>query len=578
MNYMNKILHLFDYNQKIKFLILIFIMIIASFLELLGLGMVIIVLNSFLGLKNSSIEFINSYITFFFKSDLNFGLILFCIFIIFTIKLIVLLFVSWMESDFMANFREKVSNKLFHNFLNRDVTNLYKKNSAEYIRNFTEEIIASGLVISSSLKIILDFILISFFFTFLMYFNPIITLTVFIFFSLLAFVYFYLVKNKLSSWALINLENRKKKIQFISESFGAIKSIKILSRENFFLEKFKKKIHSIKKIQFKVAFLDSLPRNILEYILLISILCLFYLLIENNYSNEDIIQLISVYTLSAFRVVPLTNRLLGHMQRLKHNYPSLRKLIIENEQKIKTKRSKNHNIIFKKNIFLSIKNFSFSKNKNILLKSVNLEIKKKTQIGIIGQSGSGKSTIVDILCGFQKNEFSKLKVDGVNLLNSDLLEDWQNLIGYVPQDIIIFNQSLRENILFGSNHKILNDFKLKDLIKKVELERFLKKSKNGLSEILKQDGKNISGGEKQRIGIARALVNNPELIILDEATSGLDYQTEDNILKTIKKLKKTSIIVSHRLNTLKNCDKIYILKHKEIFLLNKKKLKNYFEK
>ena len=207
-----------------------------------------------------------------------------------------------------------------------------------------------------------------------------------------------------------------------------------------------------------------------------------------------------------------------------------------------------------------------------------MKLKKKTQIGIIGQSGSGKSTIVDILCGFQKNEFSKLKVDGVNLLNSDLLEGWQNLIGYVPQDIIIFNQSLRENILFGSNQKILNDFKLKDLIKKVELERFLNKSKNGLSEILKQDGKNISGGEKQRIGIARALINDPELIILDEATSGLDYQTEDNILKTIKKLKKTSIIVSHRLNTLKNCDKIYILKNKEIFLFNKKKLKNYFEK
>jgi len=312
--------------------------------------------------------------------------------------------------------------------------------------------------------------------------------------------------------------------------------------------------------------------------LLISILVLFYLLIKNNYSNEDIIQLISVYTLSAFRVVPLINRLLGHMQRLKHNYPSLRKLIIENEQKIKPKRDKNHNVIFKKNILLNIKNFSFSKKKDILLKSVNLEIKKKSQIGIIGQSGSGKSTIIDILCGFQKNESSKLKVDGVSILNSDLLEGWQNLIGYVPQDIIIFNQSLRENILFGSSKKILNDIKLKNLIKKVELERFLNKSKIGLSEILKQDGKNISGGEKQRIGIARALINNPELIILDEATNGLDYQTENNILKTVKKLKKTLIIVSHRLNALKNCDKIYILKNKKIFLLNKNKLKNYFEK
>lgn len=575
---MNKILNLFDYHQKLKFIILIFFMIIASFLELIGLGMVLLILNSFLGLANTSFEIINDYIKLLFKTEVNFELILFCVFIIFTIKLLILVFVSWMETGFMARFRENVSNKLFYNFLNRDVVNLLKKNSAEYIRNFTEEIILSGLFISSTLKIILDFIMILFFFIFLMYFNPFITAVVFIFFSSLAFVYFILVKNKLSSWAVINLDNRKRKIQFVSESFSAIKSIKILSRENFFLQKFKKQIRSISQIQFKVAFLDSLPRNILEYVLLVSILSLFFYLFKNDYSNESMIQLLSVYTLSAFRVVPLLNRLLGHMQRLKHSYPSLNKLIIENEQKTRPKKNKKNKMSFQRNIKLNVKNFSFIDNKNILLKSVNLEIKKNSQIGIIGQSGSGKSTIIDIICGFQRNKFSKLIVDGTNVLTSKLLENWQNSIGYVPQDIIIFNQSLRENILFGSDRNILNDKNLKSLIKRVDLEKFLKKTKNGLSQILTQDGQNISGGEKQRIGIARALINEPELIILDEATSGLDYETENNILKTIKKLKKTSIIVSHRLNALKNCDKIYVVKNKEVILLNKNKLKEYFEK
>ena len=575
---MNKILNLFDYKQKLKFLILIFFMIIASFLELIGLGMVLLILNSFLGLANTSFEIINDYIKLLFKTEVNFELILFCVFIIFTIKFLILTFVSWMETGFMARFRESVSNKLFYNFLNRDVVNLLKKNSAEYIRNFTEEIILSGLFISSSLKTILDFIMILFFFIFLMYFNPFITAVVFIFFSSLTFVYFILVKNKLSSWAVINLNNRKKKIQFVSESFSAIKSIKILSRENFFLQQFKKQIRSISKIQFKVAFLDSLPRNILEYVLLVSILTLFFYLSKNDYSKESMIQLLSVYTLSAFRVVPLLNRLLGHMQRLKHSYPSLNKLIIENEQKTRPKKNTKNKMSFQRNIRLNVKNFSFIDNKNILLKSVNLEIKKNSQIGLIGQSGSGKSTIIDIICGFQRNKHSKLIVDGTNVLTSKFLENWQNSIGYVPQDIIIFNQSLRENILFGSDRNILNDKNLKSLIKRVDLEKFLKKTKNGLSQILTQDGQNISGGEKQRIGIARALINEPELIILDEATSGLDYETENNILKTIKKLKKTSIIVSHRPNALKNCDKIYVVKNKEVILLNKNKLKEYFEK
>ena len=575
---MNRISNLFDYSQKLKFIILIFFMIIASFLELMGLGMVILILNSFLGLTSNYLEILNDYLKIFFKIDGNFEIILFFVFVIFTIKFLILVFVSWMEADFLTKFREKMSNKLYHNFLNRDAASLLKKNSAEYIRNFTEEIVASSLFIQSSLKIILDSILILTFFIFLTYFNPITTGIVFIFFSSLGIIYFVLVKNKLSSWAKTSLNNRKNKIQFISESFSSIKSIKILSRENFFLDKFKKQVHSIRKIQFKVTFLDSLPRNILEYMLLVSILLIFFYLIKNDYSNEIIIQMLSVYTLSAFRVVPLMNRLLGHMQRLKHSYPSLNKLMNENEQKIVQKKNKINKMKFKKNIVLNVKNFSFNNDKIFLLRNVNIDIKKNSQIGIVGKSGSGKSTIIDILCGFQKNKLSELKVDGVNILNSNNLASWQNLIGYVPQNIVIFNQSLRENILFGSDRKIFNDDVLNNLIKKVNLEKFVKKENSGLSQVLRQDGQNISGGEKQRIGIARALTNNPELIILDEATSGLDYETENNILKTLKKLRKTSIIVSHRLNALKNCDKIYLIKNKEIILLRKNKLKEYFER
>ena len=575
---MNRISNLFDYSQKLKFIILIFFMIIASFLELMGLGMVILILNSFLGLTSNYLEILNDYLKIFFKIDGNFEIILFFVFVIFTIKFLILVFVSWMEADFLTKFREKMSNKLYHNFLNRDAASLLKKNSAEYIRNFTEEIVVSSLFIQSSLKIILDSILILTFFIFLTYFNPITTGIVFIFFSSLGIIYFVLVKNKLSSWAKTSLNNRKNKIQFISESFSSIKSIKILSRENFFLDKFKKQVHSIRKIQFKVTFLDSLPRNILEYMLLVSILLIFFYLIKNDYSNEIIIQMLSVYTLSAFRVVPLMNRLLGHMQRLKHSYPSLNKLMNENEQKIVQKKNKINKMKFKKNIVLNVKNFSFNNDKIFLLRNVNIDIKKNSQIGIVGKSGSGKSTIIDILCGFQKNKLSELKVDGVNILNSNNLAGWQNLIGYVPQNIVIFNQSLRENILFGSDRKIFNDDVLNNLIKKVNLEKFVKKENNGLSQVLRQDGQNISGGEKQRIGIARALTNNPELIILDEATSGLDYETENNILKTLKKLRKTSIIVSHRLNALKNCDKIYLIKNKEIILLKKNKLKEYFER
>ena len=575
---MKKIINLFDYNLKLKFLILIFFMVIASFLELIGLGFVIVILNSFLGLDNSFLEIINNYTKYFFKISFNFEQVIFFILILFTFKLIILVFVSWIQSDFLSRFREKITNKLYHNFLNRHVKNLLKKNSAEYIRNFTEEIQASTVFINSAMRIILDSILILTFLIFLMYFNPVITAIVYLFFSLLGIIYYNLVKNKLSKWAVLSLENKKNKIQFIAESFSAIKSIKILSREKFFLNKFKKQIQSISRIQFKVAFLGDLPRNFFEYILFVSILSLFFYLNQNEFSNENIIQLLSIYTLSAFRLVPIMNRFLGHMQQFKHSYPSISKLIIENEQKIMFKRNQASKINFNRNIILNVKKFSFNDSKNLLLKNVNINITKNSQIGIIGDSGSGKSTIIDILCGFQQNKYSKLKVDGKEIFKAANLESWQNSLGYVPQNIVILNQSLRDNILFGADKNIFSDDILKKLLKKVNLEKFILKSKDGLSQILRQDGQNISGGEKQRIGIARALINDPELIILDEATSGLDFETENNILKTIKKFRKTSIVVSHRLNALKNCDKIYLVKNKETTLLEKNKLKKYFEK
>lgn len=574
---MNRIINLLDHNLKLKFLFLIFFMLIASFLELLGLGFVILILNSFLGLDPGFLEVIDNYTKSFFQINLEFKQFILIIITLFTLKLLVLIFVAWLESDFLAKFREKISNNIYHNFLNRDVKNLLSKNSAEYIRNFTEEILTSIAFIRSCLRIILDSILIITFLIFLMYFNPLITAFVYIFFSLLGFIYYRLVKNKLSNWANISLENRKKKIQFISESFSAIKSIKILSREIFFFNIFKNQIKSISKIHFKVSFLGELPRNFFEYILFISILLLFFYLVKNEYSNESIIQLISVYTLAAFRLVPLLNRFLSHMQKFKYSYPSINKLIKEKNQKIIQKKSKTKKINFKKNIKLNIKKFSFNNKANYLFKNVNIEIKKNSQVGIMGQSGSGKSTIIDIFCGFQKNKYSKLIIDGKDIFKTENLENWHKSIGYVPQNIIILNQSLRENILFGADKNHFGDNILRELIKKVDLENFLKKSNNGFSQVLKQDGLNISGGEKQRIGIARALINNPDLIILDEATSGLDIETENKVLDTLKKLNKTSIIVSHRYNALKNCDKIYLLKNKEFKLLNNNNLKKYFE-
>ncbi len=558
----NRILSFIDKDQRRSGIFLILLMFIASIAELFGLGMVILMINSFLDVKNSLDFPLGNYLETNIKS-INSLLILFLI--IFTFKFLIMILVVFSESKFMATFRERISFKMFKNFLNRDTTNLLKKNSAEYLRNFTEEITQSNTFYYSLIKIILDTILFVVFVSFLIVYNPIISISAITFFSLASLAYFFIIKEKIAGWSKTALKNRKKRIQFVNESFSAIKFIKILSSENYFLSKFESHNSSLSKIIFKMNFLNLLPRHTYEYILFISILLLIFFL-NTQLANEQMIQILSVYTLASLRLIPIINRTLTNLQNIRFTYPSFNKLYIEHNHPVIEKNSKPPIFKFEKKINITFKKFHFENKKEILLKDINLDIYKNKKVGIIGPSGSGKSTLIDIICGFQKLKNGFVASDGKKIhLN---LEGWQKNIGYIPQNIVILNQSLKENILFGSNPKFFDNKKIINILKAVELDYFLKKLPKGLNQIIKEDGQNISGGEKQRIGIARALLKNPKILILDEATSGLDTFTESKVLDTINKIKKTIVIVSHRINTLKFCDKVYSIKNNTLKEIN----------
>lgn len=562
----NKALFCLDKNQKKKAVTLIVIMFFATISELFGLGLVILIINSFFEIEN------NFTLPFGIALSLNsmsLNFLLSILIVIFTIKYLIFVLVSFLESSFMASINERLSYKMFQNFLHRDTSNLLKKNSAEYLRNFTEEVRATNTFYNSLLKIILDLTILTFFIVFLLFYNPIVTISVILFFISLSLAYFFLIKDRIVKWSTTGLANKKKRIQFVNESFSAIKYIKMLSNEESFLKKFKYQNFSLSRIGLKMMFLQQFPKHTLEYILFLSIILLIFLA-HKQLSNDQIIQMLAVYSLASFRVVPIINKILSNTQNLRFTTPSFEKLFLELNCPIVEKQKNPIPFKFDKKLRVLIKRFNYKNKKKSLLKNIDLNINKNNKIGIIGPSGSGKSTLIDIICGFHKVFDGVVQSDG-KLINTNL-EGWQSNIGYIPQNIVILNQSLKENILFGSNHKKFSDKLIFDILKKVNLESFLKKLPNGLNQLIKQDGINISGGEKQRIGIARALLNNPEIIILDEATSGLDTFTESKIIDTINKFKKTIIIVSHRINTLKFCDKVYSIERNTLKLINKSQL------
>ena len=558
---LKNILFFLDIHQRVQAIKLIFLGLISSVMEVFNLAILVLILNYFLQEENKN----NENVLYKFLDLFNVGkenliiYVLLCFFVIVLLKILILVYVSWSEAKFLAKFKESLSNRLFKNFLSRNAYQILKKNSSEYLRNFTSEIDQTGIFFFSLLKIILDIILVTSLFVFLLFFDLFSSITSIAVLIILSTSYYSLVKKPIYRWGTKRIYSQKKKIQFVNESFSAIKYIKILSRENFFFKKFKKQNFELAKITLKMGFMNTIPRFFLELFLFISIILILIILFKSNYAYQDIIKIVSIYIAVSFRLIPSANRILGNAQSIKFTYPGLLSIRSELNERPLIKNKIGKKINFNKLIKVKIKKFNYNPKSKFSLNNINLIFKKKEKIGIIGPSGCGKSTLIDIICGFIKINNGDILVDNNSIHNN--LVSWQKLIGYIPQKIVIMNDSLKNNILFGLKENEFSNRTIMDIIKKTNLTDLYKKLPGGLNEKISQEGLNISGGEIQRIGIARALINNPEIIFLDESTSALDTFTENKILNEINSLNKTIISISHRINSLRYCDKIYYLKN-----------------
>ena len=257
--------------------------------------------------------------------------------------------------------------------------------------------------------------------------------------------------------------------------------------------------------------------------------------------------------------MPSINRILSGLQILKYTNTSV-KLVCEDIQLIENtlkKKLPGKKIDFNNSLDLKIKDFSHDSKSSFSLKNINIEIKKNNKIRLIGKSGSGKSTILDILVGIITSDKIDILIDGKSIKNN--INNWQKMIGYIPQQIFILNDTLKNNILFGLE-KELPESHIEKVIEMASLSKLVKRLPYGINHNISDKGTNLSGGEIQRIGIARALICNPEILVFDESTSSLDTITENSILDDIFSFKnKTIIMISHRLNSLRYCDRIYHL-------------------
>ena len=550
------------------------VVLISSFVEILGLGVLIPIANFILN-PNLLIENNFSKLLSFLRIDSNpnlFATLIILFFIFYLIKILLLLYTNLYQAIFSFNFNKKLSNYFYKNYLNKEYFTFNDLSSSIFIRNSILEIDKLTEYLINNLRLITEVVAFTIIVFFLFIYNFFPTLIILGLILIFSFVYYLFLRVKIFRVGLTKQKYENKKIQFLNSAFGGIKDIKMSFSENFFYKKFNNFNNILATAHGKNAIYNILPRFLLELIL-VGLFCVY--LILGKLTQVDFISItatLPIYFLAFIRLFPSANKILISFQSMRLNKPSLN-IIYNKIKEYNVPVNKNSNelfeeISFKKSIKINIKNFRYTSRSPFELKNINIEIKKGEKIGIMGTTGSGKSTIIELLTNIIYLQNGEILVDNKSTKNH--VRSWRSIIGYIPQKIYILEDSLKNNICLNEKYKKFNQKYFVNIIKKVGLFNWYKKLPNGLSSNLNERGLSLSGGEIQRLGIARALVNNPEILILDEATSALDTFTEKKILKNIFKLKnKTLICISHRMETLKNFDRIYIINNGKLILSKK---------
>ena len=560
---------LFDEKELKKTYILIFLMLIGIFLEVLSIGMFLPILT-FMVQDNFAIYLTN---IFFFKTYLDnpdqktIGFILLILlFFIFLIKNLYLAYLSNYQMKYVFDIQKNLSSKFFSRYINNEYSFFISSNSYQLMQNIIGEI---GVFINNflmpSLIFILEILVLIFLFILIFSIQPLSSLIIVgIFFSFSLFVYIF-SKKKLTKLGQIRQENESLVIKTLQNSFLGIKDIKIFGAEKEFIKDYKTHNTKVANSVRDQLIIQSFPRLALELLTVASFVTAAFFLFYKTDSFKLILPTLGFFAASAFRIMPSVNRINNALQNIKFSKSSI-KTLFEEMNNINSDNSLLKNDINDFNNIIEINNISvhYSNTSKSILNDVSLVIHKGMRIGIMGESGSGKTTFLDTILGLVKFNSGSIKFDNLEFRSNNF--SLKNIIGYIPQDVFLLNTTLEENIIFGSNETEIDYVRMKKSIEISQLDKFIKDLPDGLKTRISDRGINISGGQRQRIGIARAIYKNPKILILDEATSALDIDTESRIMELVYNLDKniTVIIVTHRPSTVSKCNKIYLIKDGKI--------------
>ena len=373
------------------------------------------------------------------------------------------------------------------------------------------------------------------------------------------FVFQKFFDSKLQGWGTQRQIQKGSIIQTIQQGLGAVKDIKVLGREDWFINEHREHQLVDAELLRRINTVQAIPRLWLEVMAMAGLAGLVAIMLATGKDVESIIPTVGLFAATSFKVLPSINKVVNSKQSLKVARSTIETINHDLGLSIALS-AKTEDIRFKfESVAIDGLDFKFEQSENLVLSDINLKINSGEAVGFVGQSGSGKSTLIDIMLGLLEPQSGSVLINGQEI--SQVKSAWQQQIGYIPQTIFLMDDSLRRNIAIGIADSEIDEVAIHDALKSAQLEDFVASLPEGLNTVVGERGVRLSGGQRQRIGIARALYHRPSVLVLDEATSSLDTETEKGVMQAVQALQgdKTVIIVAHRLSTVEYCDRLYRL-------------------
>ena len=474
----------------------------------------------------------------------------------------------YIQARFVYNNQFATQQKMLNGFLNRPYEFFLSAESGEILRVIQSDVPTTYGLLTTILSMFTELIASLAISITIFIIDPVMTTFVIIMMGLVVLAISKCVKPILKKKGEDRHIHGSLTYKWLIQSITGIKEIKVGAKEEFFSENFTisgKKYISAEK--WSTVF-SNIPRLMIEMVSVCSTLAFIAFMIYKGKEIETLVPTLGAFAMAAMKLMPSANRIISAINQIVFQEPSLNKLLTDiemfEEDEIRyAKYNKNNlneienKLSFNDKIELHNVTYGYQNSDKLILDNANMEIPIGKSIGIVGASGAGKTTVVDILLGVLLAKKGEILTDGINVMNH--YSEWLSHIGYIPQSIFMLDDDIKENVAFGVEKEDINEKRVWKALREAQLEEFVRNLPEGINTQIGERGMRLSGGQRQRIGIARALYNNPDLMIFDEATSALDNETEAAIIESINKLHgiKTLVIIAHRLQTIEGCDIVY---------------------